>query len=227
MVSREWRNKSVTPLLQPVLPAAFVWLIHNYYSMTSDMTDTHIENILTLYKTYGGENYIGENVSQVEHMCQCAQLAEAEGYDDEVILAAFFHDIGHLCEHIMEVQYMDDYGVADHERIGAAYLLGKGFSGRIAQLVASHVAAKRYLTFKYPEYLRSLSKASLETLQFQGGVMSAEEAADFEADPLFDLYIALRKWDEQAKVENIPLPAFETYAVRMRNHLLKQYNLLA
>jgi len=194
--------------------------------MTVDMIDTHIENILTLYKTYGNENYIGEKVSQVEHMCQCAQLAEAEGYGDEVILAAFFHDIGHLCEHIMDVHYMDDYGVADHERIGAAYLLGKGFSGKIAQLVASHVAAKRYLTFKYPEYLRNLSMASLQTLQFQGGVMSAEEAAAFEADPLFNLYIALRKWDEQAKTENVPLPALEVYAERMKNHLLKQHNLL-
>ncbi|MFZ6024827.1 MAG: HD domain-containing protein [Bacteroidota bacterium] len=194
--------------------------------MTVDMIDTHIDNILALYKTYGNENYIGEKVSQVEHMCQCAQLAEAEGYDDEVILAAFFHDIGHLCEHIMDVHYMNNYGVADHERIGAVYLLGKGFSNKIAQLVASHVAAKRYLTYKYPEYLGSLSKASLETLQFQGGIMSAEEATAFEADPLFDLYIALRKWDEKAKTENVPLPALEIYTTRMRDHLLKQQHLL-
>lgn len=199
----------------------------NFFYMTVEMINANVESILTLYKNYGDENYIGENVSQVEHMCQCAQLAENEGYDDEVILAAFFHDIGHLCEHIMDVRYMDDYGVADHERIGAAYLLGKGFSGKIAQLVASHVEAKRYLTFKYPEYLRSLSKASLETLQFQGGVMLPDEAAAFESDPLFDLYIALRKWDEQAKIENVPLPPLEIYAIRMKNHLLKQHNLFA
>lgn len=193
--------------------------------MTLEIIDKHIESILELYKSYGNDNYIGEKVSQIEHMCQCAQLAETEGYDDDVILAAFFHDIGHLCEHIMDVRYMDEYGVADHERIGAAYLLGKGFSTKIAQLVASHVEAKRYLTYKYPEYLRNLSKASLETLQFQGGVMSAEEAAAFEEDPLFELYIALRKWDEQAKIENIPMPALELYAERMKRHLLKQHNL--
>lgn len=194
--------------------------------MTEALINTHVENILTLYKTYGDENYIGENISQVEHMCQCAQLAEKEGYDNEVILAAFFHDIGHLCEHIMDVRYMDEYGVADHERIGAAYLLGKGFSEKIAQLVASHVEAKRYLTYKYPDYLRNLSVASLETLRFQGGVMLAEEAAAFEADPLFDLYIALRKWDEQAKNENVPLPPLEIYGARMKKHLLQQHNLI-
>lgn len=193
--------------------------------MTLEMIDKHIENILALYNAYGNENYIGEKVSQVEHMCQCAQLAETEGYDDEVILAAFFHDIGHLCEHIMDVRYMDEYGVADHERIGAAYLSDKGFSTKIAQLVTSHVEAKRYLTYRYPDYLRNLSKASLETLQFQGGIMSAEEAAAFEEDPLFDLYIALRKWDEQAKVENIPLPNLKTFADKMKKHLLEQNNL--
>ena len=52
------------------------------------------DEILTLYKMYGNQDYIGEPVSQIEHMCQCAQLAESENYDHEVILAAFFHDIG-------------------------------------------------------------------------------------------------------------------------------------
>ena len=66
-------------------------------------------------------------------MCQAAQLAEAEGYEEEVILAAFFHDIGHFCEHIMPVQQMNGYGVVDHEKLGADYLRGKGFSERYRQ----------------------------------------------------------------------------------------------
>src|SRR5450755_4190176 len=93
------------------------------------------DEIIDLYKTYGNQDYIGEPVSQIEHMCQCAQLAEEENYDDEVILAAFFHDIGHLCEHIMEVDYMDDYGIVDHEKIGADYLNKKGFSEKITKLI--------------------------------------------------------------------------------------------
>mgnify|MGYP003449482420 CR=1 FL=1 len=59
-----------------------------------------VNEIFGLYQKYGDEDYIGEPVSQVEHMCQAAQLAEAEGYPEEVVLAAFFHDIGHLCEHM-------------------------------------------------------------------------------------------------------------------------------
>ncbi len=81
--------------------------------------EQNVDEILSLYKNFGGEDYIGEPVSQIEHMCQCAQLAQKEGHDNEVILAAFFHDIGHLCEHILPVDKMDNFGIADHEKIGA------------------------------------------------------------------------------------------------------------
>src|SRR4051812_10353314 len=95
--------------------------------------------VLGLYSKYGGADYIGEPVSQLEHMCQCAMLAESEGYDDEVILAALFHDIGHFCEHFMQVKQMDNYGVVDHEGLGAEFLRKLHFSERIASLVQNHV----------------------------------------------------------------------------------------
>lgn len=175
--------------------------------------------ILDLYKQYGDDDYIGEPVSQVEHMVQCAQLAEKEGYDEEVILSAFFHDIGHLCEHIMEVKQMDGYGVVDHEKLGAEFLLERHFSENIASLVRNHVQAKRYLTYSDPSYYNRLSEASKRTLEFQGGRMSSEEAAAFEADPLFPLHIRLRRWDELAKEENQPLVPLDHYAGMMIRHL--------
>lgn len=178
-----------------------------------------VEEILSLYQRFGEEDYIGEPVSQIEHMCQCAQLAAAAGYDEEVILAAFFHDIGHLLEHVMPTGQMDGLGVKDHEKLGAEYLLQKGFSEKIAHLVASHVPAKRYLTYRYPEYFDQLSEASKRTLGFQGGVMSKEEANAFEEDELHPLYIQLRKWDEAAKLENIPLPHLDYYRILMNDHL--------
>lgn len=180
------------------------------------------DEILALYKKYGGQDYIGEPVSQIEHMCQCAQLAEKEKHDDEVILAAFFHDIGHLCEHIMEVEYMDDFGIVDHEKIGADYLKSKGFSEKITKLVASHVEAKRYLTFKNPAYYEQLSDASKSTLNFQGGRMNEKEAKEFEKDEWFPLYITMREWDEKAKALFVPLPPLEHYRLMMIQHLTQQ-----
>ncbi|MEO5890787.1 MAG: phosphonate degradation HD-domain oxygenase [Ferruginibacter sp.] len=177
------------------------------------------DEILSLYQRFGDEDYIGEPVSQIEHMCQCAQLAEAGGYDEEVILSAFFHDIGHLLEHVMPAGQMDGFGVVDHEKLGAEYLRQKGFSEKVARLVTSHVEAKRYLTYRYPEYFNQLSVASKRTLEFQGGVMTKEQAIEFEADELHPLYIQLRRWDEQAKETEKPLPPLDHYRQMMITHL--------
>lgn len=192
--------------------------------MERNQAEHTVNEIFELYTHYGNADYIGEPVSQLEHMCQAAELAEAEGYDEEIILAAFFHDIGHLCEHIMPVEQMGGYGVADHEGLGGNYLREKGFSMEMAQLVESHVAAKRYLTFKYPDYYQKLSAASRVTLEQQGGAMSDKEAALFESDPLHQLYIKIREWDDKAKMMNRPLPSLEKYKEMAVRQLMKSKN---
>jgi 2-amino-1-hydroxyethylphosphonate dioxygenase (glycine-forming) len=163
------------------------------------------QEIFALYDKYGADDYIGEPVSQIEHMSQAAELALAAGCDDEVVLAAFFHDIGHICVQNNPSLKMGQWGNKSHEEIGADYLRKKGFSERIAQLVENHVKAKRYLTFKYPYYYNELSEASKETLKLQGGVMSEVEAIDFEKDPLFEASVLLRRWDEAAKELSKPI----------------------
>lgn len=186
-----------------------------------------VDEIIALYQNHGNEDYIGEPVSQIEHMCQCAQLAEENGEDEETILAAFFHDIGHLVEFEDPnaiVDHMDNFGIAEHEKLGRKFLLSKGFSVNVADMVASHVDAKRYLTYKYPEYYDALSEASKQTLVHQGGQMAAAEAKAFEDHPLSAKYIALRRWDEQAKEMNKPLPSLEIYRQMMIRHLTKQQN---
>ena len=162
-----------------------------------------VDEIFELYEKHGSDDYIGEPVSQIEHMSQSAQLAMNEMFDDEVVLAAFFHDIGHLCA--KESESMGGYGVMSHEKIGADFLRSKGFPEKVAKLVENHVQAKRYLTFAFPEYYEHLSGASKKTLEYQGGRMSKQEAQAFKADPLFVESIRIRHWDEEAKLENIPV----------------------
>ena len=182
-------------------------------------TDKIIYKVFSLYELYGDADYIGEPVSQIEHMSQAAAHAIKGGYDDEVILAAFFHDIGHLIPDMPSQKTMDGFGNIDHETIGADYLLEHGFSERIARLVQSHVAAKRYLTFKYPAYYDQLSEASKVTLALQGGKMDAEEARQFEFDKDSNLKIQLRRWDELAKEENILVSNLEELKLIARRHL--------
>ena len=183
------------------------------------------DQVFELYIQHGADAYAGENVSQLEHMCQAAQLAAAEGYDSEVVLAAFLHDIGHLLPVHDEADSMDGFGNIDHEKIGAYYLRQLGFSTKLCSLIASHVNAKRYLTFKYSDYYNKLSEASKRTLEFQGGVMKAEEAALFESHELFPLYIKMREWDEAAKTEHQKLPLLEKYRNMILHHLQQQTRL--
>ena len=187
--------------------------------MTTDQAREIADEIMSLYEDHGGAEYAGEKVTQLEHMVQAAQLAEAQGYDEEIILAAFLHDIGHISEAAKGDNEMDGFGIKDHEELGAEFLRGKGFSKKIARLVESHVEAKRYLTFKDPAYYANLSEASKKTLEYQGGPMTAEEGAAFEQYPLFDLIIRMRNWDEQAKIEHQPLPDLQHYRGMMLHHL--------
>lgn len=190
--------------------------------MNASLSAKVAEEIIAMYSNYGGEEYAGEKVTQLEHMAQSARLAADQGYDDEVVLAAFLHDIGHICASSEGEKGMDGYGVKDHEEIGAEFLKQKGFSKRVVRLVESHVEAKRYLTYKYPEYYEQLSAASKKTLEYQGGMMSKEEAEAFEQYPLFDLIIKMRRWDEEAKIENMPKPNLEDYKQMIIKHLEKQ-----
>ncbi len=182
-----------------------------------------IEEVFKLYELHGSDDYIGEPVSQIEHASQSAQLAEKEGYDEEVILAAFFHDIGHICAKKDPKNDMGGYGMMRHERVGANYLRKRGFSEKIAKLMENHVEAKRYLCFKHPEYYEKLSVASKATFEFQGGKMTKEEAEKFENDPLFSLSIKMREWDETAKEENVPLLDLSYLKEMSRRHLLTQH----
>jgi putative nucleotidyltransferase with HDIG domain len=159
--------------------------------------------IIDLYRKHGGNDYFGEAVTQLQHAFQSAELAKAQNCDDEMVLAAFLHDIGHICVAEHNVVRMDNYGVMNHEKIGAAFLRMRRFSDRLVKLVQAHVSAKRYLTYKDEFYFSRLSEASRQTLVFQGGRMSHDEAIVFETDQLYQEMITMRKIDELAK-EDLP-----------------------
>lgn len=182
-------------------------------------TQERIDEVFALYEQYGNQDYIGEPVSQLEHMSQAAQMAIKEGFDDEVVLAAFFHDIGHICTHKRGENDMNGFGIKSHESVGSLYLQQLGFSKKVTDLIESHVAAKRYLTFVDPAYYHHLSEASKKTLEYQGGVMTVEEARQFESRPYFKESIRLRRWDELAKEKDIPVIDLEILKEKAKKHL--------
>ena len=179
-----------------------------------------MQRVIDLYNTVGLCDYIGERVSIKAHCEQAAALAAVQmPEDEEVILAALLHDVGHLIGMEADPQApegMGGCGFPRHEEEGAVFLALLGFSKRICFLVRSHVQAKRYLVFKDPEY--ALSDASRTTLGYQGGAMSQEEAAEFEQSTDFAACLAMRKFDEAAKDENISVPDIATYHSLMEKH---------
>jgi len=176
--------------------------------------------IIDLYKKHGADAYFGEPVTQLQHAFQSAALAKEQGCDDEMLLAAFLHDIGHICVVEQDGSKMENYGVMNHEKIGAAYLRNRKFSERLVKLVQAHVSAKRYLTFKDESYYNQLSAASKQTLVYQGGKMSYDEAFVFENDALFPQMIAMRKIDELAK-EDLPTGDLQLFHEMIVKHLLQ------
>lgn len=180
------------------------------------------DEIIDLLLSNGGSEYIGEPVTKLEHMVQSAEIAAEKGFSEDLILAALLHDIGHICVPTTEYNNMSGLGLQDHELLGATFLQSRGFSDRLIQAVALHVPAKRYLCYKYPDYLALLSEASLQTLAYQGGPMTAYEAEVFEQNPYLEDIIAIRRIDEAAKIENKPLPeSLDEYKQMMVRHLQK------
>ena len=110
---------------------------------------------------------------------------------------------------------LDGLGIKNHEQVGAAYLRTLGFPEKIATLVEGHVQAKRYLCFRRPEYLFALSEASHKTLMLQGGIMSLVEAIEFEKNPLVNVMVKMREWDDLAKMVNMPVMDFQILREKM------------
>ena len=59
-------------------------------------------------------------------------------------------------------------GVVNHDDVGRRWLIERGFSERLANLVGGHVDAKRYLTATNASYMERLTLASQQTLRLQG-----------------------------------------------------------
>ena len=166
-----------------------------------------MDKLINLFTEFGEKEYIGEEVSQLEHALQAAQLARDAGETRAVVMAALCHDIGHLLLLAgYPVSSMDDgLGAEDHDWAGATWLRHEmGLKEDVTEPVRLHVAAKRYEAFKSPDYVeRFLSEASKKTLEYQGGPMRPREADEFEQNPYSADALRLRQYDNAAKVKGL------------------------
>jgi predicted HD phosphohydrolase len=73
------------------------------------------------------------------------------------------------------------------------------------------VPAKRYLCATDAEYQSQLSPASVQSLALQGGPFTPAEVAEFERNPHFRAAVALRRWDDLAKIPDLAVPPLDAY----------------
>ena len=174
-----------------------------------------VNSIVRLFETWGGDSY-SELVSQTAHAEQCAALAAAHSADDSLVIAALLHDLGHLLVLDTNAGRTQLDSDDEHEATGAREL-SRIFGPNVAGPVALHVAAKRYLCATDAAYHATLSPASVASLAMQGGPMTQPEVERFERSPRFTDAVALRKWDDEAKVAGKAVAAFASYVPVMED----------
>ena len=172
--------------------------------------ETIVAFIADIFERHAAVEYLGEPVTIAEHMLQGATLAERAGHDDEIIVGALLHDIGHFTSEFGAFT-MEDTEDRHHEDAGAK-VLERFVPAVIVDCARHHVAAKRYLCATRPDYYARLSDASVHSLKLQGGPMSAEEVTAFEANPNLRKIVQVRYLDDAGKEPGMATPDFAYFA---------------
>ena len=171
---------------------------------------TIVAHLADIFERRGGEEYLGEAVTMAEHMLQAAHLAEQQGEEEQIIVAALLHDIGHFTSEFGMFSLEDTHD-RRHETAGAKVLEGF-FPSVVTDCVRLHVAAKRFLCATDQDYLQQLSEASIHSLRLQGGPMTSKEVAAFEKRPHAREVVRVRLLDDAGKIAGMATPGFAHYA---------------
>lgn len=171
-----------------------------------------LPEIHRLLETRGHKQYGMEAINQLEHALQCAHLAEQAGETTETVVACLLHDLGHMLA--AERDGLQDHDTTEddlHQFIALPFLRAV-FPDAVLEPIRLHVDAKRYLCLIDPGYWSELSPASKHSLELQGGVFSEAEAERFITQPFAAEAVRLRRYDDQAKIENKQVPNLAYYA---------------
>ena len=163
-----------------------------------------VSDICILFARKGGRLYEGEGVTQLEHALQTAAQAEATGAQPPLVAAALLHDLGHLLNDQGDTPTLR--GVDDLHQFAALPFLRGLYGDDVLEPIRLHVDAKRYLCATRDDYYAALSADSKRSLTLQGGVYTAEEAAQFLLQPHAENAVKIRLWDDQAKIAGASTP---------------------
>ncbi|MFC5428769.1 phosphonate degradation HD-domain oxygenase [Paraburkholderia denitrificans] len=168
-----------------------------------------LADIKGLFDGYGALTYSGEPVTQLEHALQSGALAEEAGASEELVAAAFLHDLGHLLSRQGETP--TKRGIDDLHQYYVLSFLRPVLPDAVLEPIKLHVDAKRHLCATDDTYFGLLSADSVRSLELQGGIFNAEQSREFAQRPYADDAIRLRRWDDLAKVAGKPTPGLNHF----------------
>ncbi len=147
-----------------------------------------------------------DEFTELGHGLQTAALlVEWSPHDVELQVAGLVHDLAHP---------WDGPGQPKHATMGADAVRGV-LGHRVADLVAGHVPAKRWLVTRDAHYQSLLSTDSIMTLAQQGGEMTETELRWFESLEHWEAMVELRRADDKAKVADAIVPALDAYTTQL------------
>ncbi|MBH67966.1 MAG: phosphohydrolase [Rhodospirillaceae bacterium] len=168
-----------------------------------------IHEIKLIFLTKGKNFFDEDSVTQLSHALQCALHAENANETPEMITACLLHDIGHLISNdtTAPIKSGDD---AKHEQIAVEYLQ-PCFNSAVTSPIRWHVDAKRYLCATDLKYFSKLSRASIKSLEVQGGPFTKGEKDVFEGHSFYQEAIKLRRWDDASKAPSKITPSLDYF----------------
>jgi [1-hydroxy-2-(trimethylamino)ethyl]phosphonate dioxygenase len=210
-------NRNLLRALPACPPADTVVLVTDQVKGTA-MADPRLNRIADLLTLKADGRYGLSDVNQRQHALQTAWLAEKAGCPDALVVASLLHDIGHLVHDLGDNSAAD--GLDDlHEERGCDFLRA-WFAAAVTEPVRQHVAAKRYLCAVEADYFAKLAPDSVLSLSLQGGPMSPDEIAAFNAAPEAAAAVRLRRFDEQAKIRDLKTPPVDHFLAYVERCLL-------
>lgn len=167
-----------------------------------------VDDLFAWFSSVGATHY-DEQVTQLQHALQTAEIARQTQATEQSIVAALLHDIGHLLVHAD--QSTDDFLGRDlqHEEVGAQWL-ATCFPPEVVEPVRLHVLAKRWLCTVDETYWQGLSDASKRSFLLQGGKMCHAEITAFQAQASWGRAVALRQRDDLGKQPGKHVPGLES-----------------
>ena len=173
------------------------------------MSPISVNFLFTRLAERGTRSYGLSAVTQLEHALQSAALAAEQHLGNQMVVAALFHDVGHLV-YDLDVHLAED-GIDDKHEELSANALEPLFGQSVSEPVRLHVASKRYLCTTETDYYAKLAEDSVISLQVQGGLMSDAELETFRQNPHYQMGVALRRIDDQAKIPSLQVPKLDSY----------------